>query len=88
MSLLGKYLAGWGFRTARPTFEPGDELSVFVTGYEDGVAVARVGDSKLRVPDAPAGLLDSRVRLRVTAFDDADSAGEATFVEKVGESAF
>lgn len=88
MSLLEKYLAGWTFRSTTPSFEPGEELSLFVTGYENGVAVARVGDTRLRLPDAPSGLTDKRVRLRVTAFDDDRHVGEATYEETVGESAF
>jgi len=88
MSLLDKYTKGWSFRTNKPSFDEGDELSVFVTGTENGVAIARVGDSKLRLPEAPEGLVDKRVRLRVTAFDDSDHTGEAEYLETVGESAF
>ncbi|MFC3478525.1 DUF7513 family protein [Halobacterium litoreum] len=88
MSLLKKYTKGWSFRTNKPGFDEGDELSVFVTGTEDGVAIARIGDSKLRLPDAPEDLVDKRVRLRVTAFDENDHTGEAEYLETVGESAF
>ncbi|WP_224336711.1 DUF7513 family protein [Haloprofundus halobius] len=88
MSLLGKYLKGWSLRTTHPTFEAGQELSAFLTGYEGGVAVARIGDTRIRVPDAPDGMVDSRVRLRVTSFDPNEHVGEAEFVEKVGDSAF
>ncbi|MFB6071852.1 MAG: hypothetical protein ABEJ88_02695 [Halobacterium sp.] len=88
MSLLGKYTKGWSFRTNKPSFDEGDDLSVFVTGTEDGVPVARVGDSKLRLVDAPDGLVDKRVRLRVTSFDDDTHTGEAEYLETVGESAF
>ncbi|WP_254543462.1 DUF7513 family protein [Halomarina pelagica] len=84
---LGSYLRGL-FRTTTPTFREGQELTVFVTGYRAGTAVARVGDTELRVTDAPEGLLDSRVRIRVTSFDASSHSGEAEYLERVGESAF
>ncbi|WP_199174925.1 DUF7513 family protein [Halegenticoccus soli] len=85
---LDKYLTGWSFRTTHPSFEVGEEISVFVTGYENGTAVVRVGDTVIRVPDAPDGLLDRRVRVRVTDFAENDHVGEAEYLETVGESAF
>jgi hypothetical protein len=88
MSLIEKYTKGWSFRTNKPSFDAGDEISVFVTGVEDGTPVARIGDSKLRVVDAPDGLVDKRVVLRVTDFDDGDHVGEAAYLRTVGESAF
>jgi hypothetical protein len=87
-SFLRKYLKGWSFRSTNPTFEQGEELEVFVTGIRDGNPVARIGDTVLEVPDAPAGMVDSRVALRVTEFDPSGYEGRAEFVEKVGESAF
>ncbi|NIB98774.1 hypothetical protein [Halobacterium sp. R2-5] len=88
MSLLEKYTKGWSFRTKTPSFQEGDEISVFVTGVEAGTAVARVGDTKLRLPDADPALVDKRVLLRVTSFDDDEHVGEAEYLETVGESAF
>lgn len=88
MSLLEKYTKGWSFRTNTPAFEEGDEISVYVTGIEDGTPVARIGDTKLRVTDAPSELVDKRVLLRVTSFDDDAHVGEAEYLEVVGESAF
>ena len=88
MSLIEKYTKGWSFRTNRPSFEEGDEISVFVTGTEGETPIARVGDSKLRVKNAPRDLVDKRVLLRVTAFDEGDHVGEAEYLETVGESAF
>jgi len=88
MSFLEKYLAGWTFRSNHPTFDAGDEVELFVTGREDGAQIARVGDSKLRLVDASEDLLDKRVRLKVTSFDDDAHVGEAEYVETVGESAF
>jgi hypothetical protein len=87
-SLLARYLKGWTFRSTTPAFEPGEELQVFITGVRDGTPVARVGDTVIEVPDASPELVDSRVAIRVTAFDAGESVGTADFVEKVGESAF
>jgi len=87
-SLLEKYFKAWGFRTAKPAFEPGDELEVFLTGVQDGVPVARIGDTLLTVPDAPPELVDSKIAVRVTDFDANDHRGSCEFLEKVGESAF
>jgi hypothetical protein len=87
-SFFRKYLKGWSFRSTTPTFEPGEEVEVFLTGIRDGSPVARIGDTILEVPDAPAGMVDSRVRVRVEEFDASEHEGSAAFVEKVGESAF
>jgi hypothetical protein len=87
-SVLRKYLAGWGFRSATPAFEPGDEIELFLTGLSGGRPVARVGDTVLAVPDADPDLVDSRVRLRVREFDPERHEGVATYLETVGESAF
>jgi hypothetical protein len=88
MSLLEKYTKGWSFRTNKPSFRAGEEISVFVTGVEGDDPIARIGDTKLRVRGGSADLVDSRVLLRVTSFDDDSHTGEAEYVETVGESAF
>ncbi|MFC7081050.1 DUF7513 family protein [Halorussus caseinilyticus] len=88
MSLREKYLAGLTFRTNKPEFEPGEEISAFVTGYDGDTPVARIGDTILRVEDAPDDALDTRVKLRVEEFDGNDHHGTATYLETVGGSAF
>ena len=88
MSLLSKYLKGWTFRTNRPVFEEGAEITAFITGYENGSAVARIGDTILTVPNAPQEAVGSRVRLEVESFDGNDHEGRATFVEIVGGGSF
>ncbi len=88
MSFVSKYLTGWSFRTTTPSFEEGQEVSLFVTGTRGGTPVARVGDTVLRLSNAPPEAVDSRVRARVTAFDETDHTGEAEYIETVGESAF
>jgi hypothetical protein len=87
-SFFRKYFKAWSFRSAKPTFDPGDELEVFVTGVRNGTPVARIGDTVIEIPDAPVELVDSRVRIRVTDFDSGKYEGRAEFGEKVGESAF
>jgi hypothetical protein len=90
VSRVGALLAGWGFRTATPSFEPGTEVTLFVTGTDADGPVARVGDTVLRVADVPADetVLDRKVRLRVESFDDDRHEGRATYLATVGESAF
>ena len=88
MSLISKYLKGWSFRSRRTSFTVGEEIDVFLTGVRDGAVVARVGDTIIRVPDANPAYVDTRCRVRITDFDDGDATGEATFLQKVGESAF
>jgi hypothetical protein len=78
-----KLLAGWTFRTRRPTYAPGDELTAFVTGYEDGAAQVRIGDTVITLPGVDAALVDRVVRLRVTAFDDADATGRGELIDVV-----
>jgi hypothetical protein len=88
MSRRRKFFAGVGFRTNKPDFEEGEEVTAFVTGYDGGTPIARVGDTVLRVEGAPADAVDARARLRVESFDDNDHVGTATYLERVGESAF
>jgi hypothetical protein len=65
-----KLLAGWSFRTSTPDYAVGDELTAFVTGTNGSTPVVRIGDTVIRLPDAAAdGLVEKRVRLRVTEFD-------------------
>jgi len=55
MSRFDKFFAGFSFRVdSTPDYEPGDVIEVMVTGTEGGDAVARIGDSMLRIEDAPA----------------------------------
>jgi hypothetical protein len=88
MSRLAAFRKGLTFRTNKPTFEPGTEFKAFVTGYENGAALVRLGDSVLRIPDAASGLLDTQVRIRVEEFDDNDHTGRATVLEELGSSSY
>lgn len=88
MSWLEKYLAGWSFRTATPTFEPGQELAVIITGFDGDTALARVGDTVLHVEEAPAAALDARVRIEILEFDENEFVGRATFLDLLGEGTF
>ncbi|GAA0658564.1 DUF7513 family protein [Salarchaeum japonicum] len=85
---LDAFFAGVGFRTATPSFDAGDEFVVVVTGREGDTPVVRIGDSVLRVPDAPRDSVRTKVRVRVESFDDADHTGTATYLETVGETAY
>jgi len=78
---MDHFFEGFGFRTNRPDFDVGDEIEVYVTGMNGTTPVARIGDTVLRVPDAPSDAVDKRVRLRVEEFDDNDHVGRATILE-------
>jgi len=88
MSRFEKLLAGWSFRESTPDYEPGDVIEVMVTGDAGGEAVARIGDSVLRIEGAPDDALDTRVRVAVETWDEAAHRGTGTYRETVGESAF
>jgi len=83
---FGKLFAGWTFRTNRPAYAAGDELTAFVTGYEDGVARVRIGDTIIELPDAEGGLGDRLVRLRVTDFDAEESTGRGELLGVVDDA--
>ncbi|AXG07424.1 hypothetical protein DU500_13870 [Haloplanus rubicundus] len=83
---LGKLFAGWTFRTNRPSYAVGDELTAFVTGYEDGVAQVRIGDTIITLADADRGLDDRLVRLRVTEFDADDATGSGELLGVVDDA--
>jgi hypothetical protein len=88
MSFVDKYMAGWKFRTTTPDYDPGEEIEVMVTSMKDGKAKARIGDSVLRIKDAPEGALNMRLLVEVDEWDTEDHIGEATYLETIGESAF
>ena len=77
---LDKLFAGWGFRTRTPEYTVGDELVVFVTGYEDA-PIVRIGDTTLRLPDGDTSLVDERIRVRVTSFDAETHTGSAERID-------
>ncbi|WP_418279891.1 DUF7513 family protein [Halorubrum sp. DTA98] len=88
MSIFEKYLAGWSFRTRYPDYEPGEVIEVMVTSTTDGKAKARIGDSILRIADAPENALHTRVTVEIDEWDAEDHIGEGTYIETVGKSSF
>ncbi|MFC3957534.1 DUF7513 family protein [Halovivax cerinus] len=66
MSLIGKYLAGWRFRTSTPSLTVGDEVNVFVHRYDE-----HAGDGDGATPAAAAA---------TEAETDAETAAESTGV--------
>ena len=86
--MTNAFFAGFGFRTTTPSFEPDQTLELMVTGRTDEGFVARVGDSILVIEGAPDDAVDTRIRARVTAFDDDEHRGVAEYLETVGESSF
>ncbi|ELZ59684.1 MULTISPECIES: DUF7513 family protein [Halorubrum] len=94
MSVFDKFLAGFSFRGSTPDYAAGDVLEVMVTGVEDdggvggGTAIARIGDSTLRIEGAPADAVNTRVIVDVESWNETEHRGIGTYRETVGESAF
>jgi hypothetical protein len=88
MSIFEKYLAGWSFRTRYPDYEVGETIEAMVTEMLDGKAKARIGDSMLRIKDAPEGSENMRVLVEIDEWDTEEHVGEGTYLETVGESSF
>jgi hypothetical protein len=88
MSFVEKYMSGWKFRTTTPDYEVGETIEAMITSMPDGKAKARIGDSVLRIQDAPEDALNTRVLVEIDEWDTEDHIGEGTYLETVGESAF
>jgi hypothetical protein len=88
VSRFEKFLAGWSLRSSTPDYEPGDVIEVMVTGAEGDRAIARIGDSTLRIEGAPGDAADTRIRVAVETWDETAHRGTGTYRETVGESAF
>lgn len=90
MSLLSKYFKSWQFRTTNPTLEPGEEVTIVVTDYDNeaDAAVARVGDTRIHIADSSADIVDMNARIEITDFDDTDHVGTAELKEVVSETMY
>lgn len=90
MSLFGKYFTGWQFRTTTPQFDPGTETSLLVTNYdhEAEVAVARVGDTQIRIENTQPDLVDMKIKIEIIDFDDNDHVATAELIEIIGETMY
>lgn len=58
------------------------------TAANEGVGVARIGDTLLYVEGTEPDHVGLRVRARVTEFDGSSSTGRAEYVETVGTSSY
>lgn len=77
---MSKWFSTWTFRSARPEFAPGEEITVYLTEYDQatGTGRARVGDSVLEISGlSSAARVDELVDLRVESFDPDSSRGRA-----------
>jgi hypothetical protein len=73
----------WRFRSAHPTFEVGETLNVYLTGFDpaSGKGEARIGDTILEVDGASAEQVDTLVVIRVASFDTGSHRGTAALTE-------
>ncbi|MEE4303514.1 MAG: hypothetical protein V2J19_05110 [Wenzhouxiangella sp.] len=69
----------WTFRSAHPTFEAGEELTVYLTAFDEssGRGEARIGDSIIEVSGARADQIDALVTIKVDSFDPQTHRGSA-----------
>lgn len=74
----------WRFRSSTPAFEAGQEVSLYITGFdtETHVGVARVGDSILTVHGAHPADVDCLVKVRIDGFDHDQSTGAAQVIRE------
>ncbi|WP_396612757.1 hypothetical protein ACH9L7_05645 [Haloferax sp. S1W] len=86
MSRLDKLLAGWTFRTATPTFEPGEVITAFVSDNDGNDIIVRIGDSILRIEGDTEAQAETKVSLKVTSFDAQNYVGTAEIVEILSEA--
>jgi len=72
--------SNWRFRTTHPSFEAGQQLKVYLTGFDgaSGKGKARIGDTILQVEGATADQVDSLLDIQVESFDAAAHLGTAT----------
>jgi hypothetical protein len=73
MSRFDAFVKGWSFRTNRPDFEPGTEITAFITGRQNGSYIARIGDTVLRVEETDTDA-DGDVDDNADSDVDADTA--------------
>jgi hypothetical protein len=73
------FFTGWQFRTATPSFEPGETIEAYLTDFhhERGTAEARLGDTILTVAGADPQQVGQVVTLRIKHFEPASHTGEA-----------
>lgn len=79
MSMFETFFKGFSFRSSYPDFEQDQEVSAYMTGYDEEreAGIVRVGDTILEVPDATPDLLDQELQLRITDFDQRTHRGRA-----------
>jgi hypothetical protein len=90
MSIFSKFLTGVSFRTTTPTFEPGEEIEVYVTELdeESGELVAQVGETRLHFENGEADIVGCRVLAKVESFDDTEHRGRLTHVKTLSQGSF
>lgn len=77
------FLESWSFRSATPSFEPGDRIRAIITDFnsQEGMGVARIGDTIIRVDNTTRDDLDREVGIEIEQFDRKRSRGEGRRLE-------
>lgn len=82
---MNSWFQYWTFRTSTPSFEEGEEFVVEVNDFDSarGEPVARIGDSRLFLPDLDQEAKGALIQLRVTSFDSDNNTGTAERIETI-----
>lgn len=83
MSAWQSLFTGWTRRTSTPEFEVGEQITAYLSDYEEAeqLGVVRIGDTVLKVRGVMPEQVEQLVTLKVTQFDAQAHHGEA---ERVG----
>jgi len=83
MSVLDKFLNGFSFRTSHPSFEEGEQITAYMTGYSEGPkqGVIRVGDTVITVRNASPEQVGKLVTVELQSFYPSEHRGTAKLVD-------
>jgi hypothetical protein len=81
--MSNSWFSSWTFRTNSPGFSTGDVLELYVGDYDfdSNSAELRIGDTILTVEDVNSDIIDERVRVRITEFNETEHRGTGELLE-------
>lgn len=87
MNMLDRFLHGFSFRSAYPSFEEGQRITAYMTGYSDssGQGIMRVGDTTITVRNASPEMVGRQVTVEINSFHEAEHRGTAVFLDSSAE---
>ncbi len=87
MSILQRFLKGFWFRSSHPSFEEGERITGYMTGYDEdsNQGLIRVGDTVITVRNASPEMVGKLVTVEINTFYNTEHRGMATFVSNSKE---